>query len=292
MEKVFNILENTGTNWSVNKLPLVTECGKKTGSYGIFRNDNGNWLGTVRERYEPYQNSQLAELIVTACETLDLDVTRGGILKDGAKVFYQVPLQDEFIGKSGVKRYITALNSHDGSTSIGLGSSNTVIVCQNTFYKAYREMEKVKHTASAKFRMEMMRDNLKATIENDNLLMDQFKRMAEIELKDEMIERVINKIFKIDSKNEKVTDVSTRRQNQIQSFAGALNTEIKLEGKTIWGLFNAVTRYTNHIAAPSDEQAKIEYLMQGTGKAISNLAFDELMKFVERNSHEYVMIEK
>ena len=49
-EKTFNVLQDTGLNWSVEKKPLVSEDGLPTESYGIFRNDNNAWLGTAGER--------------------------------------------------------------------------------------------------------------------------------------------------------------------------------------------------------------------------------------------------
>lgn len=290
-EKVFEILDSTGTNWSAQKINLVTECGKSTGSYGMFRSDNGLWLGTVKERYEPYQNSKLVETLVDACDSVDLNLKTGGVLKNGSKVFYQIELPSQYVGRSDVKRYITALNSHDGSTCISFGSTNTVVVCQNTFFRAYREMEKVKHTINAHDEIQMMANNLRYTLQLDNTLFDQFKRMADIELKDSMVQNLVSKLWKVDIQKN-VDSLSTRSKNQIETFANNLQTEIQLEGKTIWGLFNAVTRYTNHEAAPKDELKKNDYLMNGTGAALSNLAFDTLLKYVESNSHEYVMIEK
>ena len=38
--QTFELLEQTTTNWTVNKLPLVTKNGLSTESYGMFRNDN------------------------------------------------------------------------------------------------------------------------------------------------------------------------------------------------------------------------------------------------------------
>lgn len=290
-EKTFDVLESTETNFQVEKIQLQTACGKSTGSFGNFRSDNGKWLGTFKEGYQVFQNSELVELLLQATESLNLDVTNGGQFKEGARVYYQIELPSDYIGKSSVKRNITALNSHDGSTSICLGSTNIVVVCQNTFFKAHKEIEKVKHTASAKDRVQLMAQNLKRTIESDILMMDNFKRMADVELKDEMIERMIKKLFKADL-NKNQEDVSTRTKNNIITFANNLNTEIQLEGKTLWGLFNAVTRYTNHEAAPSAENKKMEYLMNGTGFKLSNIAFDDCMQWIESNSHEYIMIEK
>lgn len=290
-EKTFKVLESTGTNYSVEKIQLTTACGKTTGSFGNFRSDNGEWLGTTKERYTPFQNSQLVEQLLQATEILNLDVTNGGTLKNGARVFYQIALPELYIGKSSIKRNISAINSHDGSTAISFGSTNVVVVCQNTFFKAHREMEKVKHTESAHGRVEAMAKNLSETIKSDLLLMENFSRMADIELKDEMVERLVSKLFKVDmSKAEK--DASTRTKNNILTFADNLNTEIKLEGKTLWGLFNAVTRYTNHEAAPKEESKKMDYLMNGTGFKLSNMAFDEVMQWVNKNQHHYVTIEK
>jgi hypothetical protein len=55
-EKTFNLLEATGLNWSVNKAELFSAEGLQTESFGIFRNDNSQWLGTVGKKYVPMQN--------------------------------------------------------------------------------------------------------------------------------------------------------------------------------------------------------------------------------------------
>lgn len=288
-EKTFAILESTKTNWNVDKLPLVTQCGKTTESYGLFRSDNSQWLATFKDSYQPMQNAALVELLVQATELLGLEVTNGGTLRSGARVFYQMELPQMYIGKSNVKRNITALNSHDGSSCIGFGSTNTVVICNNTFNRAHREMEKVKHTLNSYDRVREIAEQLRNSLTADQLMFDNFKRMADVEMKDEMVERVIRKLFNADAKG-KVDDISTRKQNQIVAFADSLNKEIQLEGKTIWGLFNAVTRYTNHVAAPKGEENKLDYLMFGTGARLNNLAFNELMFYVEQNTAEYVMV--
>ena len=198
-EKVFEILEQTGLNWTVNQVPLISKSenetlnGLSTGSSGIFRNDNGGWLGTVSERYTPYQNYQLAETIVLASNGIGLDVSRGGVLGNGKKVFLQTELTPEYIGKSGVKRFITALNSHNGTTSIGFGSSNTVVVCQNTFYKAYKEINKFRHTATASERIKLAMQDLRRAIELDEKLMKNFKIMSDTPVSDEIFANILKK---------------------------------------------------------------------------------------------------
>jgi len=285
-EKVFEILEATGLNWTVNQIPLISKSedaklnNLATNSSGIFRNDNGSWLGTVSEKYTPYQNHQLAETIVMASEGFGLDVSRGGTLGGGRKVYLQTELKTEFIGKSDVKRYITALNSHNGTSSIGFGSSNTVVVCQNTFYKAYRDINKFRHTASASDRIKLAMIDLRRAIELDEKLMKNFKIMSETPLNDEIFANILKKCFDAD-KNAKTSDTSTQKVKQLQAVNTAISTELDLEGATLWGLFNGVTRYTNHYTKSKDKQ---EYVMVGGGYQTNLIAYEEIMAWIESNT--------
>lgn len=286
-EKTFELLEANGLNWTVTKEELLTNDGKSTESFGIFRSDNDQWLGTVGNRYTPMQNFELAETIIQASEGLNLPTKNGGVFGGGKKVFIQVELPTEQIGVGGVKRWITALNSNDGSTSIGFGSTSQVIKCSNTFHMAHRGLDKFRHTESASARVQMAMQDLRRAMELDNSLMDNFKRMADIQLKDEMIESVIRKMFNVDAM-AKQDSVSTRKRNQVETFAQSLTTEIHLEGKTLWGLFNGVTRYTNHDSKTfKSTEEKAEYLMNGSGFKVSNAAFNDIMKWVNKKEYHF-----
>jgi phage/plasmid-like protein (TIGR03299 family) len=272
-ERIFELLENTNLNWEVSKEPLFAEDGTPTSSYGVFKKTDRTHLGTIGERYEIYQNWQMAEALLTASNEAGVNFDRGGQLKNGRRVFLQAQLPNQYIGRSDVRRYITALNSHDGSSSIAFGSTNVVVVCENTFHKAYRELNKFRHTSSAPERISKMAQDLNSVILQDEIMMNNFKAMAETNLREELIEKVIKKIFTVEA-NTLQKEISANKKNKIESFADALNTEIGLEGPNVWGLFNAVTRYTNHIASPVN--GKNEYLMTGTGYKLSNLTYDML----------------
>lgn len=295
-EKTFDLLEATGLNWEVKKVPLITTDGYDTGSYGVMKNNwtdaglvSNEWLGTVRKQYEPFQNWQLAETIIEAGEKLNLTEFRGGSLKENTKVFLQAQIDPTIIGRSEIKRYITALNSHDGSSSIGFGSTNTVVVCQNTFYKAYKEVSKFRHTITAESRVKEAVEQFKLSMVNDEMLMEDFKLMASKPLNDEVKESVIRLLFNVD-KNTKQDDLGTRKLNKIVEFSKCINTSIEEQGNTIWALFNGVTRYTNHVAAPTDANDKLTYLMDGAGYNTNQLGFDTIMDWIRKNSHEYATI--
>jgi phage/plasmid-like protein (TIGR03299 family) len=288
-EKTFEILEATKTNWSVNKLPLQSTCGLITDSFGTFRSSDGKYFGSVKGRYEVMQNSTMVEMLVDATDQLGLNIVNGGDLRGGKNVFYQIELESRFIGQSDVKRYITSLNSHDGSCSIGLGSSNMVVACSNTFTRTMRDLERVRHTSSAKERIEELVKSLRKAIIGDEIMMEGMSKMADILLKDEIVERLVKKMFSI-SMDTSLSTLKDLEKEKIVSFSECLDKEIKLEGATVWGLFNAVTRYTNHVLAPDGKAKREQYLMLGAGSKLSNLAFDELMRVVEANTTEYHMV--
>lgn len=285
-EKVFDVLQSTGLNWSVEKKELFSADGLPTESYGIFRNDNNQWLGTAGERYTPYQNAQLVERMVELTDTAGIPITGGGALQGGKKIYLQAELEQEVIGASPIKRYITAMNSHDGSSSISFGVANKVLVCSNGFYRTLKQMKsRHRHTPNAESSIDISISQLQNAIREEFNLIQTFKSFDATEMTDESVDRTIRAMFNV-SLDAPSDSVSTRKQNQVRSFSEALTTEVNTHGKTLWSLFNAVTRYTNHIASPSGEDAKNTYLMHGGGFKLSNLGYETVLKFVDANTLE------
>ena len=285
-ERTFEVLQETGLNWSVAKKPLVSEDGLPTESYGIFRNDSNQWLGTAGERYTPYQNHQLVERMVELTDTAGIPITKGGSLQGGKKIYLQAELEQERVGASNIRRYITAMNSHDGSTSIAFGVANQVIICSNGFYRTLKEMKsKHRHTRNAESSIDVSISQLQNAISEEFNLIQTYKAFDATKITDEAVDRTIRAMFNV-SLDEKSENVSTRKTNQLQSFSDSLVTEINTHGKTLWSLFNAVTRYTNHVSAPSDEDAKKTYLMVGGGYKLSNVGYNEVLKMVDANTLE------
>ena len=277
-QKIFNTLYNTGTAWSVSKEPLFTQDGKQTNSYGLFRSDTHQWLSTVGERYVPMQNAELAEIMVRIQERFGGEIKGDAMGRiAGQKIYYQLSLDNYNINGDVLKRHITCLNSHNGSHAIGFGSTNTVISCSNTFHMAMKDLTKFRHTESASKRLEIaVQEFEKALILDDNLMLT-YKAMNRVPVDQTIIEDVMQKIFKVDM-NSKVSDNSTRKKNQIEGFGKALQHELSAKGNTLWGLFNGVTYYTNHI-----DNKGIDNLMTGSGYKKNLIAFKTIEdKLVEK----------
>lgn len=294
-EQTVQLCESAGLMWEVKKEPLFTGQGIRTESFGIIRQDNQQWLGTVGNQYHPVQNWTLAETIIKASEGLG-DSFRGGSIKNGGKVFIQMELADEHIANDTVKRHITALNSHDGTTSIGFGSSNTVVVCQNTFYRAYREIEKFRHTMSAEHRIKIAAEALNATIKNDNRIMESYKRMAEKKFDKFIFGSIMKTLFDTDLDTQ-TKDVSTVKKNQISTFVNrTLPRELASHGETVWGLFNAVTFHENHVVntRKTEDVSASDYrnqrIMIGSSYRKMNKTYEQIMAWLDENTAELVPV--
>lgn len=274
-------------NWTVNKEPLTSLDGLKTESFGLFRNDNDKWLGTVGNRYTIYQNLNLAEVIVKAAEdVVDAETITGGALRGGKKIYLQIPLTDVAVADDIVKRNITALNSFDGSTSIAFGSSNTVVVCSNTFYRAYKGLQKFRHTSSSERQVMDAAKHLNEAIRMDLGLMDSYKRMTEHKIDKSLFGDIVNKLFKVELTADK-KEVSTKKLNIITDFKNTMESEIASHGETLWGMFNGVTYFTNHVEGRNkNADQKKEHLMLGGGHRKNLITYNEIMKFIDSRTQK------
>jgi len=262
--KTFDLLTDTKTNWGVTKKPLTCPDGYPTESFGIYRNDNNKWLGTVGKQYELMQNSTLAENIIEASMDIS-EKFRGGELYGGKKVYFQAQLSDTQIANDTIKRYVTGLNSHDGSSSIGFGFTNQVVVCQNTFHIAMKDVSRFRHTSSAQQRVELARQEINRMLKIESGLMDNYKRMADTKINTAVTKRVIADLFGFNEEDfdKETKDFSTKKINDISKFKEILDSELSSHGQTLWGLFNAVTWKTNHQDVKDNKS--LENVMVGSG---------------------------
>ena len=279
-DKIFQVLEETKTNWNVNKLPLVAIESNdhnllNTETYGLFRSDNNNWLGSVGNRYEVMPNHELAEIMVGIQDRFGGEIL-GGQLQGGKKIYYQMTLPSERIGNDVIKRNITCLNSHDGTSSIGFGSTNVVVSCSNMFHRAMKDLSRFRHTMSASERLAIAVTEFQKALDTDRALMDDFQKMSQIQIDETILEKVMGSVFNVDMKS-RVSDNSTRKRNQVSQFEVALAKETREKGGTLWGLFNAVTYYTNHLEKKQD----LNYLMYGSGYKKNLTAFNTIKKHME-----------
>jgi len=278
-EAVASLLDRFGLRWEVSKQPLLLPSGQETGFYGIVRNDNQHTFTTAKEGYVPYQNSELAELLIRISEKTGYDIHSGGMFNGGGKVYIQLntgnQIQDIGKDRTQVKGYITGINSHDGTTSLKWGNANITISCSNTFAMASRVLKQsARHTASIHDRVETSIREITGIVQAEKSLFDTFIRLSEVPVTKDNIVRVVREVTGVDiqmSRHDAEKSFSTYALNRSEELMTSINREMTGKGDTMWGLFSGVTHYTSHVLpVPKRENARLESKYTGTGYDIDN----------------------
>lgn len=145
--------------YTVIKAPLFAQIGDlyiSTEAAALYSNHSGEWtyLNTIKkgEKYEPVQNTQIAELLDTGdkdnlplTDIFEMDVF--GVLSEGKRSFFCLRMGEDTvkIGVDGDDHYVTHLHiyndyTHNGALRVGM--SLTRSVCLNTITFAMTEAEK------------------------------------------------------------------------------------------------------------------------------------------------------
>jgi phage/plasmid-like protein (TIGR03299 family) len=254
--RVQDVLNQTGLNWTVREESLTTESGIIIPQQkAIIRDDTNTVLSVHGEGYYPYQNHQLIELLDKVSQQVGLPIHKGGMFGDGKKVFIQLKSNDLKLGTDRVEGFITGVNSFDGSTSLAFGPSNITISCQNTFFAAFRNMDtKVRHTKNMVMRVDEICRGLERVIEEEAIMFEDIKQMADTKMTKENQDWVSRLLFNIEREvnlnDEKALSTVTR--NKLSRFEIDLNGELKEKGDSLWGLFSGVTKYTTHSMTKGD----------------------------------------
>lgn len=277
------ILTDSNTNWSVEKRPLQDVNGIQSGAYGVFRSDNNACLGVVGSRYTPMQNQEAVELLLEASNSVNLNISRGGLIEGGKKVYFQFQLPDITIGKSENKRYITALNSHDGSSPIGFGFTQVVVYCANTFFKAMTDVTKVRHTIKSKEKIKEISAYMKASLIEEEMVNDKLIQLSNTIIPDTISDEFILSI--IGGNPE-----TTKTKNKVELLKQSINVEMNYHGDNAYALFNGFTRYTNHLIRYSDTEDKRKSIISGLAYSVNNKALATIIDTYAPQTDKIILV--
>lgn len=296
LEAVNTMLDKFGLNWTVSKQQLLLPTGKPSGFNGIVKDTfetDGNQLcfSTCKETYVPFQNSELAEMLIRISESTGYDIHSGGALNGGGKVYLQLDTKNDIKGlgknKTTVKGYVTGINSHDGTTSLKWGAVNYTVCCRNTFARASKELQKsARHTASMREKVELSIMEINGIKKIEQTIFDQFKVLSNIPATRADIAKIIFDITEVDTTktNEqlKIEKVTTNAINKALKVANSIADQMEEKGESLWGLFSGVTHYTSHVmTVPERENARVESKYTGGALGIDNVAFASILQMAK-----------
>lgn len=266
--KVTEILDKAGLNWEVSKHKILTESQIEIPNrVAILRNDNNAVLGVMGDKYEMFQNYEVAELLFQISNHSGLELHNGGSFQDGAKIFLQLKSDNLNLNGDRIEGFITGASSHDGGTSLGFGNSTLTISCMNTFFKVFKNLDgKLKHTQSMRPKLDVILKGIDVLLAEEQSDFKVIERMAEFDITPEIKELVTRTLFQLSKEDMLLRDnLSTRKQNQLLDFENDWAKETAQKGLNLWGGMSAVTKYTTHTASKVQERGAYNKMFGALG---------------------------
>jgi hypothetical protein len=284
--EVERILTETELDWEVRMEDLVAQPSNlETPCAGIFRNDTDTYLGVVSKRYTIYQNKELVDTIMEAAKHFDLEIKKGGYLFDGERVYLQLELPDVYVGNSQVKRYITALNSHNGNGSLCFGATNEILnitpsgVESTRFFKIFKGLDKFRHSKNVHKTVEQAIRGMFASITSENKETLLMQKMAKLKVEDEVLREIMYKCYSVDI-NKTIAEMPTRTQNRVKAISDVLEGEVNKQDGSLWGLFQGVLKNTE-LNTPKGKTVE-DNLFGITGRSINMKAYNIISDFINQ----------
>lgn len=263
-------------------------------AWGIFRTDNGEFLGQVGNIYTPIQIKYAFEM----CDAL-MEVENGahyesaGVLGKGERFFVTARMSHcDFHVTEGDKHesYLLFVSSHDGSLSAQAKIITTRVVCNNTLTSALREQgvaARIKHTTSAEMKLEQAKKFMSSATGNIISMEEKFRLLSTRKIEKRSMMNVLNKLFDVKIDDE----IGTRKKNTIidilDLYADNDNNTFPEQKGTAYNLLNAVTNWSDHKRGvrstgkregQTEDQLRSESAIFGTGEDFKRSALNTILR--------------
>lgn len=273
--KVNEILVNNGLDFTIEKAPMFAR--DKNGNdvvspyFGLINSKTQEVINTVKEGYHVSQNDEIVEMIVRGIEPFGdtLKVTKGGSLNGGRKVFLQLAIEGNGkVNNDTITRYVTMIDSNDGSTSLAIGIGDLTMSCQNQFFKFYKASQaKFRHTATLEHKIKQIPSLIEIALNESLRQIELYNKFASTEVTRDLANKMVKHLLGFDKVYTSIADLSeksTRSINIMEKLYNSIEREMNSKGDTLWGLHSGVTHFTTHeMSAPNRDNGKIETLLQG-----------------------------
>jgi phage/plasmid-like protein (TIGR03299 family) len=297
----------SGLDWRVIKRQLFGSVAEVSASdrvtldhlvpvpaYGIFRDSDGAYLGTVGDQYTPIQNQHAFEFVDTLLEAGDgAHYESAGALGNGERIWClaKVPHTITVAGEDKSEVYLLFTTSHDGSMAATCKMSTIRVVCQNTLNQALSAngaMVRVKHTRDAAIRLDQARKLMEGVGVDAKKLEEKLNLLAARKMTKDSMLTIFDRLFPAPKDKDSNT---TRRENVLADVlrlyeSNDKNVYPQIRG-TAYNLLNAITEYTDHERTAritsgrsgyTLAQARAENAFVGTGDALKQEALDVIFE--------------
>jgi len=267
------------------------------GYHRLIREDTRTTLSIVGNKYTPLQNRDAFKLADSLIENgLRYDVV--GSLQGGRRIWLLAKLPDQIrvIGHDVLDNYLLLTSSHDGSQTVKISLTPIRVVCMNTLRQAEVSADyllRAKHTSSVHAtvarKLRPLFVNIQAWTKG---FTEECQLLACKSVNDREIDTFLRELLGYQAKDLNVDnskdDLTVRAGNMIETIkelhAGGKGSDIPGVRGSLWGVFNAVAEYTDHLSSVKGEdktEARLSSIWFGTGARLKEKAFQKALELAK-----------
>lgn len=243
-------LTMAGADWEVVSNKIFDESGNEIPGYRAnVRQDTGDTLGIVSDRYQIVQNYEAFDFVNELPMEGDFKFESAGVFKDGKSMWIMGNLPEVNILGDNVSNNVVFVNSHDGSSGVKVMMTPIRLICHNMINLATRKADRIwaaKHTSGISHKI----DEARYTLSLANKYMESLKEEAEfltgIKLTDAEIEAIIDKMFPVDynkATSRKINNLILFKNNFFSCYNSSDISQFK---GNAWGAINAMADLIDH----------------------------------------------
>lgn len=250
--------------------------------FSLVRTDNYSELGSAKAEYAVIQNWEVYSILKQIAGVEGAEIKKAGCFKNGAQIYFFLEYPElKQLGKEKIQRYIYAISSHDKTKALALGISNMVLSCRNQFNRFYKNSDlKITHSQGAVLGIQNMAAKIIQHHDEEQKMYDNLTKWMDIPVNKDFKGEFLDQLFKADL--DQLGSISTRKRNLVEGLEMGILHETKSseKGNNVFGLFNGVTYYNQHLRKATSDEKRLESIYNGTGYTQNNAAYDILEKMV------------
>jgi phage/plasmid-like protein (TIGR03299 family) len=239
-------------------------------------------LGMVSWRYEPLQNVKAFAFFDPIVGDKKAYFETAGALGDGERIWVmaKMPKVMEIVPGDECLKYLLLSNTHSGEGSVIVKFTSVRVVCQNTLMMAMEDGQKayrVRHSKQMQFKLDELAEFLAITQEVFIKAEECFRQLAKIQMKDNRLEHYFQAVYPRSEAQKNKGEKPQRWRFLRNIFESQPDLQLRGVRGTLWGAYNAVTRFEDYKLPPQEEQPeqRLERTWFGGGADIKLRALEK-----------------
>jgi phage/plasmid-like protein (TIGR03299 family) len=245
-------------------------------------------LGVVSRRYQLLQNIEAFAFFDPIVGEKKAYFETAGALGEGERIWVmaRMPAAMQIVPGDECLKYLLLSNTHTGEGSVIAKFTAVRVVCQNTLMMAMEDGQKayhVRHSKKMQFRLDELAEFLAITQEVFLKAEECFRRLAKIQMGGDRLEGYFEAVFPR-SESQKTKGEKPERWGVLREiFEGRPDLQAPGVRGTLWGAYNAVTRFEDYKQPQQEEmqEQRLERTWFGGGADIKLKALGKAKELSE-----------